>query len=65
MNTLDGPEDGIKFLNKETDYPIIEFSPAPLSRLSLLEISIRDEFYMLHDLQNKEFTLVFEITFLE
>jgi hypothetical protein len=62
---LDEVKDGIKFLNKETDYPIIEFSPAPLSRLSLLEISIRDEFYKLHDLQNKEFTLVFEITFLE
>ena len=62
---LDEVKDGVKFLNKETDYPIIEFSPAPLSRLSLLEISIRDEFYKLHDLQNKEFTLVFEITFLE
>lgn len=62
---LDEVKDGVKFLNKETDYPIIEFNPAPLSRLSLLEISIRDEFYKLHDLQNKEFTLVFEITFLE
>lgn len=62
---LDEVKDGIKFLNKETDYPIIEFSPAPLSRLSLLEISIRDEFYKLHDLQNKEFTLLFELTFLE
>jgi hypothetical protein len=62
---LDEVKDGVKFLNKETDYPIIEFSPAPLSRLSLLEISIRDEFYKLQDLQNKEFTLLFEITFLE
>jgi hypothetical protein len=62
---LDEVKDGVKFLNKETDYPIIEFNPAPLSRLSLLEISIRDEFYKLQDLQNKEFTLLFEITFLE
>jgi hypothetical protein len=55
----------VKHLNKETDYPILEFSPAPLSRLSLLEISMRDEFYELLDLQNKEFTLMFEITYLE
>ena len=62
---LDDVKDGVKFLNKETDYPILEFNPAPLSRLSLLEISIRDEFYKLLDLQNKEFTLLFEITYLE
>lgn len=62
---LDELKDGIKHLNKETDYPIQEFSPAPISRLSLLEISIRDEYYNLMDLQNKEFTLVFEITYLE
>lgn len=62
---LDEIKDGIKFLNKETDYPILEFSPAPLTRLSLLEISIRDEFYKLLDLQNKEYTFIFEITFLE
>jgi len=62
---LDDVKDGIKYLNKETDYPVIEFSPAPLSRLSLLEISLRDEFYKLLDVQNKEFTLLFEILFLE
>lgn len=62
---LDELKDGIKHLNKETDYPILEFSPAPLSRTSLLEISLRDEFYKLLDTQNKEFTLLFEITFLE
>jgi len=62
---LDEVKDSIKHLNKETDYPMIEFSPAPLSRLSLLEISLRDEFYKLLDIQNKEFTLVLEITYLE
>ena len=62
---LDELQNGIKHLNKETDYPILEFSPAPLSRLSLLEISMRDEFYKLLDLNNKEFTLMFEITYLE
>jgi len=62
---LDTLQNGIKHLNKETDYPIIEFTPAALSRLSLLEISMRDEFYKLLDLNNKEFTLMFEITYLE
>jgi hypothetical protein len=62
---LDEVKDGNKHLNKETDYPILEFSPAPLSRTSLLEISLRDEFYKLLDTQNKEFTLLFEITYLE
>ena len=62
---LDTVKDGIKHLNKETDYPVIEFSPAPLSRLSLLEISLRDEFYKLLDTQNKEYTLVLEISYLE
>lgn len=61
---LDEVLHGVKYLNKETDYPILEFSPAQLSRLSLLEISLRDEFYQLLDTQNKEFTLVFEITHL-
>ena len=62
---LDDNKDGIKFLNKETDYPFLEFSPAPLSRLSLLEISLRDEFYKLLDTQNKEYTLLFELIHLE
>ena len=62
---LDDIKEGIKFLNKETDYPILEFSPAPIARLSLLEISLRDEFYKLLDIQNKEYTLIFELTHLE
>ena len=61
---LDEVLHGVKYLNKETDYPVLEFSPAQLSRLSLLEISLRDEFYGLLDIQNKEFTLVFELTHL-
>jgi hypothetical protein len=61
---LDEVQNGVKYLNKETDYPVLEFSPAHLSRLSLLEISLRDEFYRLLDTQNKEFTLVFELTHL-
>jgi hypothetical protein len=53
------------FLNKETETPVYTASPAPLSRLSFLDISIRDEFYRLIDLQNRDLTLVFEITHLE
>ena len=53
------------FLNKETETPVYTASPAPLSRLSFLDISIRDEFYRPIDLQNRDLTLVFEITHLE
>lgn len=62
---LDNVTNGIKFLNKETDYPELEFSPAPLARLSLLEISLRDEFYQLLDTLNKEYMLTFEIIHLD
>jgi len=62
---LDTVTNGVKFLNKETDYPELEFSPAPLARLSLLEISLRDEFYQLLDTLNKEYMLTFEITHLD
>jgi len=62
---LDSSTNGIKFLNKETDYPELQFSPAPLARLSLLEVSLRDEFYRLIDTQNKEFMLQFEIEHLD
>jgi hypothetical protein len=62
---LDDIKNGIKFLNKETDYPELLISPAPLARLSLLEISLRDEFYNLLDIQNKEYILLFEVVYLE
>lgn len=62
---LDDVKNGVKFLNKETDYPELEFLPAPLARLSLLEVSLRDEFYRLLDTQNKEFILIFEVTYLD
>jgi len=53
------------FLNMETETPVYTASPAPLSRLSFLDISLRDEFYRPLDLQNRDVTLVFEITHLE
>jgi len=40
-------------------------SPAPLARISNLEISFRDEFNRLVDLNHREINLVFEISHLE
>jgi hypothetical protein len=53
------------FLNKETETPKYVASPAPLARLSFLDISIRDEFFRPLDLQNRDVNLIFEITHLE
>jgi len=53
-------------LNKETDHSsIFTSSPAPISRIANLEISLRDEFNRPVDLQYKEVNLVFEIVHLE
>lgn len=52
-------------LNKETDTSMFESLPAPISRVSNLEISIRDEFGRLLNLNMRELSLVFEITHLE
>lgn len=67
MFLLHPGQDSYVFMNKDSDYtvPIFYASPAPLARISFLDISIRDEFYRLIDLQNRDVTLVFEITHLE
>jgi hypothetical protein len=52
-------------LNKETDHALFESSPAPIARMMTLDISFRDEFYRLVDFNQRESTLVFEITHLE
>jgi hypothetical protein len=53
------------FLNKETDHPMFESSPAPISRITTLELSLRDEFGRLLDVNRRDYSLVFEITHLE
>jgi len=53
------------FLNKETETPTYIASPAPLARLSFLDISLRDEFFRPLDLQNRDVNLIFEITHFE
>ena len=52
-------------LDKETDHSIFESSPAPIARVSNLEISVRDEFGRPLNLNMRELNLVFEITHLE
>jgi hypothetical protein len=58
-------KDNYIFLNKETETPAYISKPAPISRLSFLDISLRDEFYRPIDFQNRDVNLVFEITHLE
>jgi hypothetical protein len=53
------------FLDKETDLSLFESSPAPIARIMSLDISFRDEFNRLVDFNQRESTLVFEITHLE
>lgn len=54
-------------LNKDTELalPIYQASPAPLARVSFLDISFRDEFYRPIDFQNREVNLIFDIVHLE
>lgn len=53
------------FLNKETDHSMFESSPAPISRIRSLQVSLRDEFNKPMDLCHRQVNLVFEITHLE
>jgi hypothetical protein len=61
---IPGREDYI-FLNKETVQSIYESSPAPISRITTLEVSLRDEFGRPLDVNRRDYSLVFEITHLE
>lgn len=60
-----GTKDGFYNLNREMYMPIFYSAPAPISRMSSLTISIRDEFYRLIDLGGHEFNLIFEFTVLD
>jgi hypothetical protein len=54
-----------KFLNKETYDTIIVPSPAPLSRISVLEVSLRDMFYNLINTQGREVSLLLELVIVD
>jgi hypothetical protein len=62
---MDNTKDGYYHFNKDVYAPVYYSSPAPISRMSFITISIRDEYYRLLDLGGHDFTLVFEITTLE
>jgi len=62
---LDQIRDGYYTLNKDIHMPIYYSSPAPVARIATLNISLRDEFYRPVDLGNHDFTLMFEITYLD
>jgi len=50
-----------KYLNKETYDTVIVPTPAPISRISYLEVSLRDVFYNLLHTQGREVSLVLEL----
>jgi len=62
---MDQITNGYYTLNKDLHTPVFISSPAPISRVGTLNISIRDEFYRLVDIGWLDFTLLFEITYLE
>jgi len=62
MDTCNG---NYKFLNKETYEPIFEAKPAPIARMATLDITLRDEFDRLIDLNGRDFTLLLEIEYCE
>ena len=62
---LDQSTDGYYTLNRDTYTPIFYSAPVPISRIATLNISLRDEFYRVVDLGGHDFTLVFEVTYLE
>jgi hypothetical protein len=62
---LSNCNNGFYNLNRDTYMPIYYSSPAPITRMSFMTISIRDEFFRLVDLGNHELSLVFEITVLD
>jgi len=54
-----------KFLNKETYEPLYSSYPAPISRISTLDISFEDEFDRIVDFNGRDFTLLLEVVYLD
>ena len=54
-----------KYLNKETYDTVISPSPASLSRISYLEVSLRDMFYTSINTQGREMTLLLELVIVD
>ncbi len=62
---LNDVKDGYYMLNKDIQMPIFYSAPAPISRLATLTISLRDESFRLVDLSRHDYTLLFEVTYLD
>ena len=62
---IDQMNNGYYSLNYDQHTAIYISSPAPIARMAALDISIRDEFYNLVDIGWQDFSLMFEITYLE
>ena len=56
-----GPYPLTKYLNKETFDTVVQPGPAPLSRISYLEVSLRDMFFNLINTQGREMSLLLEL----
>jgi hypothetical protein len=54
-----------KFLNKETFEPLYYSYPAPISRISTLDITIQDEFNRPVDFNGRDFSLLLEVVYLD
>ncbi len=61
----DIPPGGTKFLTTDSWNNSIYPGPAPISRIRLLTISLRDQFYRVLNLNGREMTLLLEVTMLE
>ena len=63
--SADSPPGSTKFLNADTWNNSIYPGPSPISRIRLLTISLRDQFYRPLNLNGREMTLLLEVTMLE
>lgn len=54
-----------KYLNRETYDSVVEPTPASLSRISYMEISLRDMFYNLINTQGREMTLLVDLVIVD
>lgn len=62
---MDSTCNNYKFLNKETYEPLYTAYPAPIARLSSLDIILQDEFGRIIDFNGRDWTLLLEVTYLE
>jgi hypothetical protein len=61
----DSPPGTTKFLTKDSWNNSIYPGPAPISRIRLLTVSLRDQFYRSLNLNGREMTLLLEVTMME